>query len=115
MTAKERRHENLKYLVDHADSREEFAFKLGYDSAGYITQLYSGHSSMGNNTARKIERGLGLYEGWMDDPHPEVLGRLSQNNDVYEAIEILTSLKGEDRKLALDIVQLFQKKTESNS
>lgn len=60
---------NLRYLAESKYGRATLAEKLGYPDCNYLNQLLTGHSVVGEKTARKIEERLGLLPGWMDAPY----------------------------------------------
>lgn len=70
--AEVRRNNLLKLLQDFALKDRELAEKLGV-TAGYLSQIKLGPEhkgrNIGHNTARKIEKVMGLTHGWLDDPH----------------------------------------------
>lgn len=76
------RQNNFIYLVSKYESRAEYAEKLGYPNANYITQLIGGHVGIGNRNASKIEEIEGLEEGWLSIPH----------RDLWREIQITSSL-----------------------
>lgn len=62
------RAENLKALLDSSMSRDDFC-SLVECSIGHVGQMISGHRSMGEEVARRIERNYGLDVYWMDRAH----------------------------------------------
>jgi len=74
MDVKETRRRNASYLADKKYSRSTVTQKLGYSDNNYLNQILTGHSGMGDKTARRFEKSLDLSAGWMDRPHPELWG-----------------------------------------
>lgn len=76
------RRANLLTLIGEAGSAAALASRIGVSPA-YISQLKtrSAHSgsgkarSVGDDTARKLEQAFGKPQGWMDNAHPNELGR----------------------------------------
>lgn len=61
----EMRKRNLLVLVGRYGRQQALADAVGL-SVQYINQMLSGHRSIGEKTARKIEAALQLPFGWMD-------------------------------------------------
>ena len=68
MTIEEIRQKNILYWAEKL-GRGTLADKIGYKDTIYINQLCGGHGSFGSRTARKIEKRLGLPQGWFDQEH----------------------------------------------
>jgi hypothetical protein len=58
---------NLLALLRDYESATHFALVAGI-SEGYLSQVRSGHRSLGERKARVIEYNLGLESGWLDTP-----------------------------------------------
>ena len=81
------RRQNLQRLVSRHGTQQALANAVGL-AVQYINHLLSGHRSMGEKTARKIEAALQLDRGWMDrdeetargfsnvEPGPEIVRRV---------------------------------------
>ena len=81
------RKRNLLALVGRYGRQQALADAVGL-SVQYINQMLSGHRSIGEKTARKIEAALQLPVGWMDrdentarafsnvEPGPEIVRRV---------------------------------------
>ena len=101
MDATEIRRLNANYLADKRYGRQELSGKLGYQDNNYLNQLLGGHSPMGGRTARKFESSLGLPEGWMDTPHPDLWGRDDMEVAMYTE-RLLGSLSSADLSRLID-------------
>lgn len=73
LEVREIRRLNVRHLTDKI-GRRAFADKLGYSDTNYVNQIVKGHAKIGPGTSRKIEIALGLAEGWLDAPHPDLWG-----------------------------------------
>lgn len=95
MDSKEIRRRNLIYLADVKHDRKSLSEKLEYSDSSYLNQLVSRHSKMGDRTAKKIERRLGLADGWMDSPHPQLWG--SKESETLDYVkDLLTTLSKDE-------------------
>tara|TARA_B100000929_G_C15372937_1_gene375048 strand:+ start:267 stop:719 length:453 start_codon:yes stop_codon:yes gene_type:complete len=67
MDVKEVRRLNLEYLIASAGSVKRIAEILG-SNASYISQVRNGNANktMGDSTARRLEKAFGKPHGWMD-------------------------------------------------
>lgn len=67
------RRKNLRKLVNDYEGMNSLARRLGLTRGAFISQLLSTPPvrTMGEKTARKWEKALGLAEGWMDLPAGE--------------------------------------------
>ena len=89
MTTFDMRKRNLSVLVRRYGRQQALADAVGL-SVQYINQMLSGHRTIGEKTARKIEKGLCLVPGWMDadsDSDMAALGdmvKVAANDDVVE-------------------------------
>ena len=87
MDAFDMRKRNLSVLVRRYGRQQALADAVGL-SVQYINQMLSGHRTIGEKTARKIEKGLCLAPGWMDaDSDTAALGdmvKVAANDDVVE-------------------------------
>ena len=91
MTTFDMRKRNLSVLVRRYGRQQALADAVGL-SVQYINQMLSGHRTIGEKTARKIEKGLCLVPGWMDadsdsDSDTAALGdmvKVAANDDVVE-------------------------------
>lgn len=72
MTIEEIRLIHINYLADKW-GRNTLAEKLGYDGVNYLNGLCSGHTNLGSNAARKIEKKLNLPVGELDEMRPYLL------------------------------------------
>jgi len=61
------RRDNLRALLSRYASQRELADELSLAPA-YINQMFNGYRGIGERTARKIEKQLGLPHLWMDRP-----------------------------------------------
>ena len=67
---KEKRRASFRSLRSTFRSNTEFAEALGDGfSDSYVSQLLSGHRSIGDEVADKIESRLALDPGWLDQDH----------------------------------------------
>lgn len=72
MNVKEIRRLNLIALVSKYESQEDFSEAVGQGiAAGWVSQVINRTRNMGDATAKKIQDGLNLGDGWMDRPHDE--------------------------------------------
>ena len=100
------RKRNLLALVGRYGRQQALADAVGL-SVQYINQMLSGHRSIGEKTARKIEAALQLPVGWMDrdedtargfgnvEPGPEIVRQVPliswvQAGHWHEACEVLS-------------------------
>jgi SOS-response transcriptional repressor LexA len=70
MDAKEIRLENLRILVDEVGGQRRLALRAGVNPA-YLSQIMSERTArtMGDDVARRLERGTDKPRGWMDVRH----------------------------------------------
>lgn len=64
-TTTELRRDNLRALLSRFESQRDMADHLGVAPA-YLNQLLNGYRGIGEKTARKIEKELGLSHLWLD-------------------------------------------------
>lgn len=70
MDISEIRRQNLKLLIDqHAGSNQAKFGQLVDWNRSTVNQYLHGARNIGNPSARKLEKKLGLHKGWMDTPH----------------------------------------------
>jgi len=102
---------NLKSLISRYDSRLDFALKVGYPDTGYLNQMLTSHSAIGNSTAAKICEKLDLQEGWLDIPRPSLWGE-----DGTSAVEVMSDMADgmTNDELALVISELAMRLAKSN-
>ena len=91
MDIQEIRKENLRELSNRF-GRAELADKLGYQDTNYLNQLCSGHSNIGNRTARKIEKALDLEHGKLDHPKIELVRASEPNESEQPTLTLLSIL-----------------------
>jgi Peptidase S24-like len=72
MDNKEIRLTNLLALVDEAGSKTELARRVG-TNANYLTQITTGHRSVGDDLARDLEKGMSKAPGWLDHVHGDAV------------------------------------------
>ncbi len=84
MDVRTTRHTKLLQLIDEYGTIERLASLAG-QNASYLSQIKnkSRGRGMGHTTARGIERGLGLPDGWMDTPDSPPPGELVSKELVY--------------------------------
>jgi len=70
MDAKEIRLENLRLLIDEVGGQRRLALRAGVNPA-YLSQIVSERTArtMGDDVARRLERGTDKPRGWMDVRH----------------------------------------------
>lgn len=96
MTIEEIRRQNILYWAEKL-GRNALAEKIGYRDTIYLNALCGGHGSFGKNTARKIEKALGLSTGWFDqDHHPDI-----NQNKIDQIVE---RIKGLDETLLDEVM-----------
>lgn len=85
MNVKDTRHQNL-LLLERRHGRLVDIAKVteGQISANYLSQLKNRSRDIGDRTARKIERLLGLSDGWMDTIHDSY----AQPDDATNALRV---------------------------
>lgn len=90
----ETRKSNLIRLIKEAGTQASLSKTIDLD-VGYISQMKNGTRPIGEKTARKIEEGLGLYQGWMDQNHDDsgatVSDKLNRNSDKLDNVEFITN------------------------
>ena len=66
-TIQDTRRLRLLLLIGEFGTQKALGKRLGsWSGCSYLSQLVNGHRNIGEKTARKIERVLGLHPGWMD-------------------------------------------------
>ena len=70
MTIKEIRIRQLQKLLTEYKNQQDLADKVGVEQ-NYVSQLLSGKKPFGEKAARKIERGAGKPEKWLDHDEEE--------------------------------------------
>lgn len=65
------RRASLRVLIAQWGGPTSLAKKLKLSGPSYLSQLVSGERPITEKTARKIEGGLDLSDGWMDEDHEE--------------------------------------------
>lgn len=112
-TCQEIRLENLRLLIEEAGSAAALA-RLTSVPPPYISQLLAGATNqedrggkarvVGDDTARKLERGMGREAGWLDHEHPadaqmaieaevlQMLRQLTEESDLRAAINAVRGI-----------------------
>ncbi|MBT12284.1 MAG: hypothetical protein CMI02_09635 [Oceanospirillaceae bacterium] len=101
MDVKEIRRLNARHLAERKFSRQLVAKRLGYADNNYLNQLLTGHSQMGDRTARKFEKSLDMPNGWMDQPHPELWGETPEEMLAFSE-QLLSNLSTADLSRLID-------------
>lgn len=122
MDAFDMRKRNLSVLVRRYGRQQALADAVGL-SVQYINQMLSGHRTIGEKTARKIEKGLCLAPGWMDVDSdaaaPGDMVKVAANDDVVEVrreslalLQMIDSLPEKEQAILQALVDsLVQPKT----
>ena len=103
-TISEIRLDNLKLILNEADIRQAELCRRCDIPPSYLTQIIKRTKShrgrprgMGDDMARKIERGMGKPEGWMDERHepftvnegaPEYSARQDYDDEDRELVKL---------------------------
>ena len=82
MDVRTTRHTKLLQLIDEYETIERLASVSGQNSS-YLSQIKNKTRGMGHTTARGIERGLGLPDGWMDTADSRAPSELISKELVY--------------------------------
>lgn len=86
---------------------------LGWDKTNArLSQIHSGTLrsdrgtpyTMGDDTAREIEKALGLEEGWMDTPPSYAELTNNPNDPISKAVDLLQAMEPEARYQALRLL-----------
>lgn len=91
-----KRRENLSLLIGRYDKEKDFANAINV-SPGYLTQLKRGKPDgrdITEKTARKIEKLLGLPDGWMDETRSGVAAVESPKDEKSVTIPLYISSFG---------------------
>lgn len=102
MDTSEIRQRNLHFLADVKYNRKQLSELMGYQASSYLNQLLSGHSRMGERTAKNIEARLDLNSGWMDTPHPHLWG----TDDISSLSFVPELIKNLSEQEILDLIEL---------
>lgn len=97
--------ENFKGLLKEFKSKSKAAEKLGF-RVSYISQILSGYRSIGEKTARKVERNSGRPHMWLDQEEglspkqQEVIGKIKNFPDehLYALSAFVDSLSHSNQK-----------------
>lgn len=81
MDSKSIRRANMLLLVEQHRTLRALAERTGTDPA-HLSQIKGRHRDMGEDVARRIEKGLGLPTGWMDVPQGS---HVAQPGSIYNA------------------------------
>lgn len=90
MRGDRRRQRLKKAIVEFAGkargSDRRFAQQVNIKPA-VLSQLKTGHRSITDTMAARIESGLSLHEGWLDDvPHPDVVSPPQTESSIFQRL-----------------------------
>lgn len=93
------RRRRLRALIEQWGGVTPLAKKLGHSGPSYLSQLAGGVSPFTEKAARKIEAGVGLPQGWLDDPKPEKSANV--NLELVSAVIAAVGTAAENDKINL--------------